>query len=162
MKEIIINPRKAFEFDLKAVEACRQCKRFGNKASCPPHTPDIDYYEDLLPTYNKGIIYYKNYKITNVTDWTKLGKESSLDLHKFLLDKRASLISQGKYFVTAFIGGSCKLCDTCQFPCIKPGQSLVPLEATGIDVVKLMAKENVIIKFPVKTSFYRVGLLLWD
>ena len=163
MKSIKINPKILEKyFDMKVREQCKSCKRFNTKNTCPNNIESFDYFKNLLPTYKYGIIYYKLFEIDNLDNWINLGKNSSLELHNFLLKERENLLNRGIYFNVAFTGGSCKLCDKCSFPCIYPNKALIPLEATGINIVKLMKQFGIKISFPVKTNFYRVGLLLWD
>ncbi len=161
MKQIKINPSKDLIFDIKVVEACKFCKRYTQKATCPPHIENIYYYKELLPSYHKGIIYYESFKASK-EEWKKVGKESSLVMHRHLLKVRDNLFNSGHYFVTAFGSGSCKMCEECQFPCRLPNKSLIPMEATGLDVVEIMKKKNINIKFPVNDSIYRIGLILYD
>lgn len=150
-------------FDIKVREQCRSCKRYNKKVTCPEHVESIDYYYSLLPTYKEGIFCYKSFPVTDYTDWAKLGKASSLEMHKYLLEERQHIMNDNVPFVSAYAAGSCKLCDDiCSFPCRNPAQSLVPIEATGINVVKL-AKElaDIDIVFPVKDKFYRCGMILY-
>lgn len=161
MKEIKFTPKDNLVFDLKVVEACRNCKRHGTKASCPPYVFETHYYRKLLPTYKYGIIYYEEFP-ADKEQWEKYGKISSLTLQKFLLKKRDELFNSGHTFVTAFGSGSCKVCPKCSFPCRFPAKSLVPFEATGVDVVKTLNNLGLKIVFPVKGTFYRVGVVLYD
>jgi predicted metal-binding protein len=161
MNLIEINPSEDLIFDLKVVESCKNCKRYGTKASCPPYVFDSYYYQKLLPTYRYGVVYYEQFNSLSNT-WVENGKNSSLALQKFLLARRDELFQQGRVFVTAFGSGSCKLCTECSFPCRLPNKALVPLEATGLDVVKTVKKFGVNIKFPVTDSFYRIGAIFYD
>lgn len=161
MKEVKIDPKKDLIFDLKVSEACKFCKRYNSKASCPPHIENIDYYMKLLPTYKYGIIYYESF-ISSQEEWEKIGKESSLAMHKHLLKVRDELFSSGHYFVTAYGSGSCKICEKCSFPCRFPNKALIPMEATGLNVVELMKRKNIKINFPVTDTIYRIGLILYD
>jgi predicted metal-binding protein len=161
MTEIKINPKEDLVFDLKVIEACRSCKRFGMKATCPPHILDREYYFKLLPSYTYGIICYEKFDATKES-WEKVGKLSSLKMQKYLLKKRDELFFKGHYFVTAYGSGSCKICKECAFPCRHPNKSLVPLEATGVNVVAVMKKQGIDINFPVKNEIYRIGVLLYD
>jgi predicted metal-binding protein len=154
-------PSNDLIFDLKVVEACKNCKRFGTKASCSPFVFDMHYYKKLLPSYKYGTVYYEKF-IADETKWKEIGKQSSLTLQKFLLEKRDGLFFDGHEFVTAFGSGSCKFCEQCSFPCRFPNKALVPLEATGVNVVILMKKYGIDLTFPVKDYLYRIGLLLWD
>jgi predicted metal-binding protein len=163
LRKIKFNPQILTEyFDDKVREMCRSCKRFGTKATCPPHIESLEYYKRLTCTYKYGILFIERFEIDNVANWERLGKESSLKLHKEVLDYRNKLINSGHSFVVGFTAGSCKNCEKCTFPCRFPDRSLVPLEGIGIDVVRLVKKiAKIEIKFPVTKYFYRVGVVLY-
>jgi len=161
MKSILINPRKDLVFDLKAKESCKSCKRYSQKATCPPYVDNMQYYKKLLKSYKYGVIYYEQFKSTK-DQWEEIGKKSSLAMHMHLLKIRDDLFLRGHHFVIAFGAGSCKLCKECSFPCRNPSKSLIPMEGTGLNVVELMKRKKVEIKFPVTESIYRVGIILYD
>jgi len=160
---LFFNPkilRKFFSYKIR--ESCKSCKRYGKKATCPPNIESVDYYNKVLSSYKNGILIIEKFPVDNLENWQALGKESSLVIHKTLLKMREELLKQGK-FAVIFGAGSCKNCETCAFPCRFPEKSVVPIEATGIDVVKLVkyaTKINIV--FPVTTDFYRVGIILFD
>jgi len=149
-------------FDIKVQEMCKSCKRYGTKASCPPYIESVEYYKKLLPSYKHGILYYERFKVTDKTQWRKLGASSSLKIHNHLLKVRNELIQQGHYFVEVFGAGSCKMCAKCTFPCHQPDKSITPLEGTGVNIFKLLKKLNIPFVFPIKDSFLRVGVVLYD
>lgn len=157
------NPRILVDyFDLKVREMCKSCKRYGTKATCPPYIKDIEYYKNLLPLYREGTLVVREFKVTDKSKWVELGKQSSLDLHKYLLTERKELLKNNQYFINIFGAGSCKNCEECSFPCKFPDKSIIPIEATGINVVKL-AKDiaRIDVKFPITNRFYRIGLVLY-
>jgi len=160
MKEIKINP-KQIVFNEKTRLACLSCKNFGTKATCPPYIATIKYFKKVIKSYKQGIIYYDLFK-ADKENWETLRKESSLKIHKYILAERDKLINEGHYFYLCLGAGSCKLCPTCSFPCKNPSESLIPVEGTGIDLVATMKKYKINIKFPIKDSFYRIGMLLYD
>ena len=162
MNSIKINPKKDIIFNIKVCEACKSCKRYGLTGCCPPIIGTFEYYKKLLKRYNYGKIFIKKFIIKDITEWKELGKQSSLQLHKVLLKERQKLINSGHYFNIILGGGSCKYCKKCSIPCKLPQFRAIPIEATGINVVATLKKMNIFIKFPVKTYFYRIGLLLWD
>ena len=161
MNEIKINVND-ITFDNKTREMCKSCKRYGSKATCPPHVESVEYYEKLFRSFKNIVLYYENFTIQDIKEWKTYGKESSLAMHNYLLDKRDELFNNGHYLVCIFGAGSCKLCEKCQFPCIKPNLSVIPLEATGVDIVDLMKKHSIEVKFPVQDNFYRIGVVLYD
>jgi predicted metal-binding protein len=151
-------------FNLKVREMCKSCKRYGQKATCPPYVENVEYYHSLLPSYKQGILLVSKFKIDNIKNWKILGKNSSLEIHKELLKIRTELFNNGHGSVI-FGAGSCKNCEKCQFPCRFPSKSVIPLEATGLDVIQLVNKiTKIIIKFPVEKQkyFYRIGAVFYD
>jgi predicted metal-binding protein len=115
MTEIEFNPYILKDyFDLKVIQACRSCKRYG-AGQCPPSIPDIDYYKSLLPSYKNGIIVFKRFGV--IGDWKELGRKSSLEIHDYLLEKRTQLLNKGNYYSIILGAGSCKFCPTCTTPC---------------------------------------------
>jgi len=150
-------------FSSKNRGLCKSCKRYGTKATCPPYIESMDYYKKLLPTYKNGLLIIGKYLIDNNRNWVALGKTSSQDILEVLWKERETLINNGK-FPIIFGAGSCKICiDNCSAICKHPDKSAIPIEATGINVLALAEiVANIIIEFPVKETFYRVGMLLWD
>lgn len=161
MKKIEINPR-FLPFDLKVREMCKSCKRFGLNAHCPPYLENVDYYKKLLPRYRYGILYYKSFDSSDKNKWKETGKESSLEIHNLLLEERDRLFKEGHYFISIFGAGGCKLCEACSFPCRQPQRAISPIEATGVNVVKLMKMYGITVKFPITDNFYRIGMILYD
>ncbi len=162
MNTIDVNPVNDLIFNIKAQEACKSCKRYGLTGCCPPNIGTFDYYRELIPMYRYGKLFIETYDIKEDEDYKKLGKDSSLQLHRQLLAEREKLINEGHYFNILLGGGSCKYCDKCVIPCRLPHFRAIPIEATGIDVVSTLKKLGIDISFPVKDSFVRVGMLLWD
>jgi len=160
MKKLRINPKEDLIFDPKVIEMCKSCKRYGQKATCPPHIESFEYYSKLLPQYKSGVFYIEKYAIQG--DYLEQGTKSSLDIHKRILSERGRLFNSGHYFNIGFGAGSCKLCKKCSFPCSKPEKSLIPLEATGLNVIKTLRKYGIVIEIPIKAYFYRVGGLFYD
>ncbi len=151
-------------FNVKVRELCKNCKRYGQKATCPPYVETVDYYRNLLPTYTYGILVIKKFKIDNIENWKELGIKSSQVIHNILLHMRQTLIKQNK-FAIIFGAGSCKHCQKCAFPCRFPHKSIVPIEATGINLIKLVKKlAKINLRFPVEKQgyFYRIGMRLHD
>lgn len=150
-------------FSDKTREMCKSCKRYSFKATCPPNVEKIEYYRKLISSYNNGVLLIEHFIIENKEQWRELGKSSSLVIHNKLLEERQRLLDEGKLAII-FGAGSCKYCsEICNLPCKHPDKSIVPLEATGMNVTYLVdLLTNIGIKFPVKEEFYRVGLILWD
>ena len=157
----VISPEEIV-FTLKARDMCRSCKRYGVKACCPPRVESLEYYKQSALQYKNAEFVYKEYQLKDYKDEAEAGHESSLELQKFLLERRSQLTKEGLLFVTCYGGGSCKLCKKCGPVCVHPEKSLVPLEAAGIDVFATMKKINIELPKIITTSFYRVGAVLYD
>lgn len=151
-------------FDYKVREMCKSCKRYGKKATCPPHIESLEYYKILFSKYKQGILLIEKFPIDNIRNWERLGKESSLVIQNELLITRKNLSYAGK-FAIIFGAGSCKNCPACVFPCKYPEKSVIPIEGTGLNVIALAKKVvKIDIMFPVEKqkSFYRIGMILYD
>lgn len=90
MVELDINP-KIIPFSNKVREMCKSCKRYNQKATCPPHTESVEYYEKLFKEYRYGKIYYDTFECQDLKEWKKIGRKSSLVIHKYLLKVRDRL-----------------------------------------------------------------------
>jgi len=156
------DPKKELIFDILVCEACRSCKRFGIVGCCPPNIGTFEYYKKLLKHYSYGKVFIEKFVVDDPENWKELSRTSSLDLHKVLLEERQALMNKGHFFSMVLGGGSCKHCKECSIPCKFPQYRIIPVEATGINVVATLAKMGLWIKFPVKKIFYRVGMLLWS
>lgn len=158
----IVNPSDLI-FDIRARYQCNSCKRYGRKCTCPPNIPDIDYFRALFSSYHWALFVGIKRKVKQ-KEWEARGKESSITLHKILLDLEKQAFNRGYVFAISFIGGSCKMCETktCSLPCKNPSVGRVPLEATGVNVVETSKRLDIDITFPVVLNevFWRVGLLL--
>jgi predicted metal-binding protein len=156
------DPKKDLVFNLKVVEACRSCKRYGLVGCCPPNIGTFEYYKKLLKKYTYGKIFIEKFVVDDPKNWKEIGRTSSLELHKVLLKEKDNLFNKGHYFSIALGGGSCKQCKECSVPCKFPQFRIIPIEGTGIDVVETLNKLGMFIHFPVKKFFYRCGVILYD
>lgn len=49
----------------------------------------------------------------------------------------------------------------CKDKCNNPGMARIPLEATGVNVIKSLDNIGIKIEFPLINKFYRFGLIAW-
>ena len=153
-------------FDKRINELCKFCKRYGKKSLCPPNLENSTYYCELLTSFKQGELYTKKFIIEDLSKWKEQGKESSLIIHNAILERRNELFST-EVFSIGFGAGSCKWCsEECTLPCKFPEKSLVPIEATGLDLisaVELITNKEIEIKFPVEKQgyFYRMGAIFY-
>lgn len=142
-------------------EKCMGCKRYGESCSCPPFVPNIGYYKDRLPKFKNGILVCYKYR-SDFVNWEKQGRQSSLDIAN-CLDRYRLQYSKPYTDFLVFGAGSCKRCYKCGNTCYFPEEKLIPMEATGLDVVSLFYDlTKVKLVFPIKEYFYRVGMVLYD
>lgn len=156
------NPAEDLIFDLKVVEACKSCKRYGLTGCCPPNIGETEYYKKLLRHYKYGKFFIERFEVEPDSDYKQLSKESSLVIHNILNQERDNLLKQGHYFNVILGAGSCKRCEKCEVPCHSPQFRAIPIEATGVNVVETLNKLEIFITFPVTSHFYRIGAILWD
>lgn len=161
-KYIFIKPSElVFEENVKM--NCYYCGKYNNNWRCPPNLPDIDY-KKMMEEYNKGCFVVLSFDICNEKMYQEIRNESSISLHKLLLELEKVMWKNNNSNAISFIGGSCKLCrGGCgKEKCNNPYLSRSPLEAIGVNIVKSARKYGIEIQFPTEKSFKRIGLLLWQ
>lgn len=151
-----------FVFELKTKINCFYCARYNTSWKCPPRIPDIDY-EKMFREYTHAVFVYQSYAVTPETQ-KEIRIESSLSIHRTLLDAEKYLYENNCSTALSFIGGSCKLCKSgCGAErCNNPYLARIPVEATGINVIKTLAAKGVDVSFPTTTELKRIGLLVWE
>lgn len=155
-----INPCKLIIED-RVKLSCFYCGRYNTNWRCPPKIPDIDYGA-VFREYKRGAFIYSEFPFTELT-YAEVRTDSSVALHRAILEAERYLLGNGYSLFSSFIGGSCKLCKNgCgKDKCSNPYQARIPLEATGVNVVKSAGLYGINIKFPVESSLIRIGLILW-
>lgn len=159
---ILIDPEKLiFEENVKM--NCFYCGKYNNNWKCPPNLPDIDY-KRMMKEYEMGMAVVLSFQIRQQNEYDRIRNDSSVILHKLLLDLEKWLYQHNSSNAISFIGGSCKLCKGgCgKDRCNNPYMSRSPIEATGINIVKSMKQYGVAVDFPTNQMLKRIGLLLWQ
>lgn len=148
------------EFEQRFEILCFYCARYNNKWTCPPRIPKVDY-KKVFAEYDNALLVYNSIPIRD--DYEKARTDSTVSLHRALLDVENFLFQNGNSLRISFIGGSCKLCknDCAPDKCRNPYQARIPLEATGVNVIRTAAKCGIEITFPAVDMLSRVGLILW-
>lgn len=155
-----INPSDLI-FEERVRLNCFYCNKYGHNWKCPPRIPEIDY-KKLVTEYYRACFVYKIYLINN-ENYSSVRTESTVFLHKTLLEMEKMIFEESKGLCLSLIGGSCKLCKGgCGVEsCNNPYSARMPLEAIGVNIVESAKKYNISIKFPVKENLMRLGLILW-
>lgn len=148
-------------FEERVKMNCFYCGKYGRNWKCPPNLPRINYEKMFEEFENCAAIFVKlEY---NKDSYEEVRNNSSLILHKGLLQIEKYLWNHNNSTYLSFIAGSCKLCKNgCgENRCNNPYISRSPVEATGVNIVETVKKYGLEIEFPPKEYLIRCGLLLW-
>ena len=127
---------------------CYYCSKYNTKWTCPPRIPDLNFPQIIGEYKNAAII---SLSIDFDKDsFEKARRDSSITLHRLILELESFLFNHNNVTYNSFIGGSCKLCKNgCDSEkCKNPGLARIPLEATGMNIVETMKNYGVEIVFP--------------
>jgi len=152
---------KEIVFEERVRLACFNCGRYGVNHTCPPRIPDVDY-KKVFFEYQHALLIWCIMEFDEKNE-ANVRRESTQLIHHSLLKAEKYFWDNDNSLATSFIGGSCKLCaqGCAKDGCRQPLLSRIPLEATGVNVVKTCLEKGLVISFPVEGKFYRVGMLLW-
>ena len=139
------------------------CEKYGRNWRCPPNLPDIDYPK-MFNEYDEGMFVSFSFKLNDKEQFDNIRSESSVILHKTLLQLEKWFYNHNISTAISFGGGSCKLCKGgCgKERCNNPYMSRSPLEATGVNIVKTAKKFGIDIVFPTDEVLMRIGLIMWQ
>ena len=148
-------------FEERVKLACFNCMRYGVNHTCPPRIPQVDYRKAICE-YEHALLVWCIMKY-NPDTMEEVRRESTLLLHRALLQAEKYFWDRDNSLATSFIGGSCKLCaqGCAKDACRQPRLARIPVEATGINVIETCRKKGMKISFPTNGQMYRIGLLLW-
>ena len=149
-------------FEERVKMGCFNCGKYYSNWKCPGNMPNNIDYQKLVNEYDKGAFIYLKLPV-NETNYNDIRIDSSIILHKAILEIEKILWNSNCSIVTSFIGGSCKLCKNgCGIEkCNNPYISRSPLESIGVNVIRSVEKYGIDIVFPPKEYIIRVGLVLW-
>lgn len=158
--EIVITSKEQLVFEERVKMNCFYCGKYNSSWRCPPRIPPIDFDKMLDEFENIAFVQIKK-EINDNFDVIR--NESTIELHRALLECEKWLWDNNNSTSLSFIGGSCKLCKNGCAPnkCANPYQSRSPVEALGINVVKSVANIGIELVFPPKEYLTRIGMLLW-
>lgn len=148
-------------FEERVKMSCFYCGRYNNNWKCPPRIPLIDY-KKMLDEYEHCAMVWLVMPVTPET-LEDVRVESSVTLHKTLLEMEQFIFHENNSTCLSFIGGSCKLCKNgcSKDRCSNPYKARSPVEAMGVNIIKSAQKYGLTIAFPIKSELVRIGLLLW-
>lgn len=103
---IIIEPEKLiFEENVKM--NCFYCGKYNNNWKCPSNLPDIDYPK-MMSEYDVGMAVVLTFQVGQQSEYDRIRNDSSVILHRLLLDLEKWMYNRNSANTISFIGGSCK------------------------------------------------------
>jgi len=160
LDSMVISPSEIV-FEERVRLACFKCMRYGVNHTCPPRLAPLDYRK-VISEYEHALLVWCLMEYDENT-MDEVRRESTLLLHRALLQAEKYFWDRDNPLATSFIGGSCKLCaqGCAKDACRQPRLARIPVEATGINVIETCRRKGMTISFPPNGRMYRVGLLLW-
>lgn len=148
-------------FEERVKMNCFYCGKYNKAWRCPPRLPDIDMKKMLLEYEFVAFIYIS--MCLEGQDYLRIRTDSSVQLHRALLECERWLYKHNNSMALSFIGGSCKLCKNGCAPngCANPYESRAPVEALGVNVIRSAEKAGIKVTFPPEKYMMRIGMLLW-
>ena len=149
------------EFSTSNALKCFYCEKYNTCWMCPPRIPALDY-QAIFSEYKNSAILYSRFEFDK-DNYNSVRVESSVTIHKAVLNLESFLLQNNSSTYLSFIGGSCKLCKNgCGIEkCNNRYNARVSMEAVGINVVETLSKFGIEVSFPVKNDMIRVGMILW-
>ncbi|NBH19576.1 DUF2284 domain-containing protein [Clostridiaceae bacterium] len=159
---VFMEPKEAVFEELVKMN-CFYCGKYGRNWKCPPNIPDIDYPK-MFSEFDEGAFISYSFEIHDSSAYEGIRSESSIVLHKTLLQLEKWMWEHDRSTALSFGAGSCKLCKGgCgKERCNNPYRSRTPLEATGVNIIKTAAKYGIEIHFPTDRLLTRIGLIMWQ
>jgi len=137
------------------------CDSYGRNYTCPPHVPTLSDFRKALNGYEKGILVRVN---DTLTEGNRDPFRSAGLLHELINFGEKEAFLMGYRFAAGFIGGCCRLCETCAAvtgeACRFPFRARPSMESMGIDVIETAKRAGMSIEFPVQGRVSWVGLIL--
>jgi predicted metal-binding protein len=155
-------PAPSVPFDNALREMCEQntCGKLGQSWTCPPAVGPIEELRKKVSGFNHFIIFYKVYKLDGSFDW-----EGMMDSVKDFQSRISKAQKKIKKETTNFLilgAGACQVCESCTYleqkPCRFPESALIPVEAFGIDAMKMMIDNGLKYNNGANTVTYIGGL----
>lgn len=125
-------------------EMCKQnaCGFYGKNWTCPPAVASLEELKKQFEPFDGFLVVFEVYPIKSSFDWK--GMMAGMDAFKTKLQamKKAMDETAPRDAFLILGAGACGLCKTCTYaegdPCRQPDDAVVSLEASGIDVMRLM------------------------
>ena len=137
------------------------CDSYGRNYTCPPHVPTPSDFRKALNGYEKAVLVQVN---DTLTEGNRDPFLSAGLLHELINLGEKEAFLMGYRFATGFIGGCCRLCETCAVvtreACRFPFRARPSMEAMGIDVIETARRAGISVAFPIRDRVSWIGLIL--
>jgi predicted metal-binding protein len=162
--KVKIIPASCLRVHAEVRELCKRnaCGNYGKNWVCPPAVAPLDELKKRFEPFDHFLLVCGIYQVQDSFDWDGMMEgmgrfKRSLQALKKALEKDASpdeLLVLG--------AGACSLCRTCTYmdgePCRNPEDSIISMEACGIDVMELMKDQGMTYYNGPKTVTYVGGV----
>lgn len=157
-------PGHTITIDDRVRKMCEQntCGHYNRNWVCPPAVESLDSIRVRLSKYNTYVIVYDVYDVKNSFDYKGM-LSGMVDFRNRLIRLRKDFPKGMSYFILG--AGYCPLCKECSYiageECKRPDDAFVSMEASGIDVVRLMKENDLKYHHGVNTVTY-IGAVIYD
>lgn len=154
--------RNGIIIDEKVREMCKQnvCGHYGRNWTCPPAVSSLGDIRRKLAEFNNAVIIYKIYDIKSNFDLKGMVDGIS-DFRSRLIMMKNDFPDDTEFMILG--AGSCLLCEKCAYidgeKCKNPEDAFISVEASGIDVMRLMKDNGLNYHNGPKTVTY-IGMVL--
>ncbi|MDR2770561.1 MAG: DUF2284 domain-containing protein [Clostridiales Family XIII bacterium] len=152
----------SYEREIRAMCEMNSCGRYGRSWNCPPQVGSIEELKAKCGVYRNGILFNTVSALEDSFDFEGM-MAAGAALHGILAETDGILTREFGLDDYLLLGaGSCNACKTCAYPspCRHPDKIHIPIEACGINVVRLAKKTGFLYNNGLNTVTY-FGLLLF-
>lgn len=160
-RDIVVDERVRYQCSYSG------CREYGKRLMCPPYTPSVDEFKNILARYYMALLVQLTATIKDNDNWEPETNKWALELHDIIYKLEKKAFALGFPFAAGLIGGSCKLCPTCPVEkdksaiCVDRERARPSMEAMGIDVLLTCKRVGVEITFSPGQVIW-TGMILID
>jgi predicted metal-binding protein len=156
----------AIPFSEEMRRLCEQndCGNYGRNWTCPPAVQSLADFRPQLASFDTFLVVYRVYEVAGSFDWQGMmrGVGDFQDRLRTLKKKLGAALPPSGFLVLG--AGGCLFCKTCAYingkPCVNPEETIVSVEACGIDVLRMMVENGVRYYHGENTVTYIGGVFL--
>lgn len=159
------------------------CPAYGTSLNCPPYVPTPDEFRRALKEYGFAmVVKHRPSPIPeNIMGRSDMGPAAARErlagyrsqlLENYrknlgvMLELEKAAFSRGYAFATAFVNGTCLLCEKCNVEkgiCLNPTTARISAEAVGVNVMRTAENAGMGVRFSMSVKAPEpIGLLLID